>query len=255
MCLVAVALDAHPLFRLIIASNRDEFHARPSAALSEWSDCPGVVGGRDLESGGGWFAADKRHRFALVTNVRSVPVREGRSRGGLVASYFEADQSAQSYLQGISAHAMVFRAFNLLAGDVHGLCFLHSEGGRPVALSRGIHALSNADLDTPWPKTIALSAALHQFCASESRDLGLLWSELADQAVAPDEHLPQTGVSRDLERLLSPAFIAGDQYGTRASTLLTIDRSGQTQMLERRFGPYGTPIGSTALRWPAGHTA
>jgi len=249
MCLASIALNAHPTFRLIIASNRDEFYARPSAAAAKWQHRAGVRGGRDFEGGGSWFAADQSGRFALVTNIRQVPMREGHSRGGLVAHFFDGDASAITYVEAITARAHEFRSFNLLVGDSNAVCFLHSGGGPVVILANGIYALSNANLDTPWPKTEALSKALCDFSRSGAECVDPLWTALADRRQAADDLLPTTGVALDIERSLSAAFIVGERYGTRASTIMTIDQKGRCQLVERRFGPNADAIGESQLSW------
>lgn len=242
MCLVAIAIGAHPRYPLIVAANRDEFHARPSLPAQEWTDLPGVLGGRDLLGGGSWFAADRTGRFALVTNIRRIPMRDGRSRGGLVAQYFSSPEDAEAHAQRVAGEAAQFRPFNLVLGSANQAWFVNSDSREPRALAPGIHALSNADLDTPWPKTLQLAAVLRELCERGEDSLDSLWTALADRTLAPDTELPDTGIGLERERFLSSAFIVGETYGTRASTLLTIDVAGHLQMVERGFGPNGVPL-------------
>ena len=70
MCLLVLAWQVHPRYRLVVAANRDEFHERPAAALAKWPQPPGILGGRDLRAGGAWLALDRERRFGVVTNFR-----------------------------------------------------------------------------------------------------------------------------------------------------------------------------------------
>ncbi len=249
MCLVAIAIRAHPRYPLIIAANRDEFHARPSMPAEAWEDVPGVFGGRDLASGGSWFAADRSGRFALVTNIRRLPLREGRSRGALVREFLSSPANAQAFATRVSERASEYRPFNLVFGSANETVFINSDRVEPGVLAPGIHGLSNADLDTPWPKTLRLAAVLEQLCDRGEEALEPLWMALADPAIAGDADLPDTGIGLERERFLSAAFIVGETYGTRASTLLTIDTDGLVNMVERGFGPNGTALGENVTEW------
>ena len=258
MCLIAVAVDAHPRWRFVLAGNRDEFHARPTAPADFLDAGERSFGGRDLQAGGGWLQVDRAGRVAAVTNVRRGP-REAaaRSRGDVVADFVRGVASAADYLEALHPVAGEFGRFNLLLWDGAG----HYAGNHPDAHARrlppGVHALSNADLDTPWPKTEALRAAMREWVARGDRHtpregadlLEPLFVALANPAQAPDADLPDTGVGLDWERRLSAAFIVGGDYGTRASTVVLVGDDG-LWFEERRFGPEGVPAGRTA-RWIA----
>ena len=49
------------------------------------------------------------------------------------------------------------------------------------------------------------------------------------------------------ERRLSAPFILGETYGTRSSTVLTIDRIGEVRLVERSFDPAGALTGEVDL--------
>lgn len=262
MCLIALAWRAHPRWRLVLATNRDEFHARPTLPLAPWDDTPAVVGGRDALHGGGWLAL-RGTRLAAVTNVRRPPEREGRSRGELVARFVRADAPVAQALAALAPEAPAFRPFNLLAHDGDALAFATNLPDPPGAdadgrgfamrlLVPGLHGVSNGALDAPWPKTATLMARLGDWCASpaadrDDPDLAPLFEALADPAVAPDDALPDTGVGLELERFLSSAFIRSERYGTRASTVVLI-ADDHARIVERRFGPDGVFEGRTDLR-------
>ncbi len=233
-----------------MAGNRDEFHARPTAALGRWEPPrAGVVAGRDLRSGGTWMGVDDAGRAAVVTNVRDPTAASGGpSRGALVADYLAdtgADAAARADM--LAACAGDYTPFNLLLADADGCHYLGNHPPARQALAPGVHGMSNGALDAPWPKTRRLMAALAHWLAREDPPLDGLWTALADEWRPADADLPATGVPLPLERHLSAAFIRGEDYGTRASTLLAIGHDGHGFIAERRFGPQGVFLGETRM--------
>ena len=251
MCLLALAWNVHPRWRLLLAGNRDEFHARPTAPLAPWTSAPHVLAGRDLQSGGTWAGADRQGRMAVVTNVRDprIQVPGAPSRGQLAAGFLQSPDGADHRASGLLAAAEAFAPFNLVLVDATTCEYLSNyPTPRRTALAPGLHGLSNGDLDEPWPKTLALKERLAAWVASGEDDVSPLWNALADETRADDSRLPDTGVGLELERMLSAAFIRDARYGTRASTLIAIDHAGHGWISERRFGPEGVFEGETTLR-------
>lgn len=249
-------LVAPPALGLVMAGNRDEFHARPTAALAPWQDETSVIGGRDLRSGGGWAGVGAGGRMAVVTNVRDPQASQtGPSRGALVADYLRGRDPAGIHIERLARIPTAYAPFNLLLADGHSLEYLGNHPAERQTLGPGVHGMSNGALDAPWPKTRrlmdALSSWLEQdgvrFLSQRERnltpDLTPLWDALADEHRPVDSDLPDTGIGLERERWLSPAFIRGDDYGTRASTVLLIDGNGHGEIHERRFGPQGVPSG------------
>ena len=117
MCLIVLSLAQHPDYPLILAANRDEFHARPTQAAGWWPDKPDMLGGRDLQAGGTWLAASRNGRFATVTNFgeRRRPPPRGRTRGELVTGFLDGDLAPADYLDTIEGDA--YAGFNLVVGD------------------------------------------------------------------------------------------------------------------------------------------
>jgi uncharacterized protein with NRDE domain len=253
MCLLAIGWKAHPRWRLVMAGNRDEFHARPTAPLAAWpAPDSGVIAGRDLRSGGTWAGLGPHARMAVVTNVRDPrALQAGPSRGALVADYLRSDEPAAAFADALAADAAAFAPFNLLLADADSCQFLGNHPLERRPLAPGVHGMSNGPLDAPWPKTLQLRAALQAWLDSGSRDLSPLWQALADETRAPDAALPDTGIGLARERWLSPAFIRSPDYGTRASTLIALDAHGEGFISERRFGADGTCIGESTLTVPA----
>ena len=246
MCLIVLAWQVHPDYPLVVAANRDEFFARPAAPAGFWTDAPNVLAGRDLEAGGTWLGVTRRQHFSALTNYR-----EGgrkfvgkRSRGGLVADFLAAESDPQDYLAALTERRSDYNGYSLFVGDGRRLAYCTNRGPSPDPrwLSPGIYGLSNHLLDTPWPKLAAakatFAAALAQLPASAP-----FFDLLADREIVADTQLPATGVALEWERVLSAIFVASPDYGTRASTLLTMHRSGVVTLVERSFGPAAIPLG------------
>ena len=258
MCLIAFAWRKHPRYRLVLAANRDEFHARASAPAQAWPDQPGIHGGRDLTKGGSWLLATEGDRIAAVTNVRNglEAGDENRlSRGELVLDFARATQRPSDWLAELSLRANTYGPFNLVIGAAGEL---HYASNRPRyrhrPLKPGVHALSNGDLDAPWPKAKRVRDAVAAWIELEASmddwpPVQRLFTALSDTREAPDSELPDTGVPIELERRLSAAFINGASYGTRASSLLLLDDE-ETVLYERRYGPHGHFEGEAILRFP-----
>lgn len=246
MCLIVFAWrPGHPL-PLLVAANRDEFHARPSRPLSEWAEHPGLFAGRDLEAGGTWMGYTREGRFAALTNIRDPSRPQGlRSRGHLVAEYLASQVSPQAYLEGLTGQLTDYSGFNLLVGDTASLWFLNAREARPRAIEPGVHGISNASLDTPWPKLCRAREALAG--QPDAPRPEALFELLADRWQPSEGALPDTGVGLATERLLSSVFIASPTYGTCASTLLMVGAQGRWQMIERSFGPQGARLGEVSV--------
>lgn len=276
MCLAAWALGQHERFVFVLAANRDEFHARPSAALARWParapGAPTLIGGRDLAAGGTWMALrEDDARVALVTNVRegaARPVPGAPSRGALVAEALDQPRGRWPDPAWLEAQAVQPRAgWNLVLIDPFEGRFgwASNRAPGPRLGGRGLFGVSNAALDTPWPKLLALKTRLAAALAAGSVPsvFEQAFEALADRSVAPDAPLPDTGIGEARERALAPAFIqlhddAGQPvYGTRAATVLVGERLGDhpggrfvLHVAERRFDAHARPAGETRLCLP-----
>ncbi|UCF76718.1 MAG: NRDE family protein [Betaproteobacteria bacterium] len=252
MCLMLFAWDAHPDYRLVFAGNRDEAYARPSAPAAFWDDEPQLFGGRDLEKGGSWLGLTLSGRMAAVTNYRDGPPHRSapRSRGELVANFLRMDAGARPYLEQIHAAGGQYGGFSLVVGDLARIFYCTNRGDGFEETPPGVHGLSNHLLDTPWPKVrMGRKRVAALLGHTQSNLVNGLFEFLADRTVAPDAELPDTGIGLQRERELSPCFIAGERYGTRASTVLLIGRDNEVLFLERTFGPGGAPLGAAEHRF------
>jgi len=232
MCLLILAWRDQPDQRLLLLGNRDELHARPSAPAAWWTEAPQLLGGRDLEAGGTWLGVTQRGRFAVVTNVREADpptLLRARSRGELVAGFLRGDATPERYVADLGMAS--FAGYNLICGDGDSVWYASNRAvERPLA--PGVYVLSNATLDTPWPKVERLRA---RFAAARTQGEDALFALLADREPAADADLPNTGLDRERERLLSAPFVVSPSYGTRASYLVSIDAAGRGRFVERSF--------------------
>jgi uncharacterized protein with NRDE domain len=241
VCLILVAWDAHPDYPLVVAANRDEFFDRASAPMHWWEDLP-ILGGRDLTAGGGWLTLSASGRFAAVTNVRDFTRSQAapRSRGEIPVGFSSGDTSPKEYLVGLPTDE--FNGYNAVVSDLDSMWWGNNPpqaGGAPRAgtvapVEPGIHGISNAALDTPWPKVVDGKRRFADAVES-GVDVEDLFTVLADRTIAPDELLPDTGAGLEIERLASPAFITSPEYGTHASTVVRMRRDGSFDAEERRF--------------------
>ena len=251
MCVAAFAWRAHPRWHIVAIGNRDEFHARPAAPLARWDDDSGVIAGRDLTAGGTWLGVSDAGRFALVTNLRGFGERspDMASRGALVTDLLTG---SGKFGDPKTADLGAFNPFNLLLADRTGARFLTN---RPDAvraeLTHGIYGLSNGTLDEPWPKTLLLKAALLDWLNGPANDVAPLFDALASESVGDIGVHPRSPSDVSAEPDETPPFIRDDVYGTRCSTVVTIDGDGAGRIIERRFSELGEPAGETTLtfRW------
>jgi uncharacterized protein with NRDE domain len=247
MCLIVFAWRPGHAQPLIVAANRDEFYARPSLPLAQWSHAPQVYAGRDLEAGGTWLGIGASGRFAALTNIRDPhqpPAR--KSRGELVARFLGGDIPIDDYLTDVVGRSVEYAGFNLLVGNSHELWHFNARESEAVMLQPGVYGLSNAGLDTPWPKLLKARSALERALDNPQPDV--LLALLNDPQTADFAELPDTGVGLATETLLSSVFIASPTYGTRASTALIVQADGARWMVERSFGPYGGHLGEVEIR-------
>lgn len=252
MCLILFASGAHPRFPLIVAANRDESYARPSAPAQFWQDAPGIYAGRDLEQGGTWLGMTRSGRFSAITNYRQAEPRSAgaRSRGELTRDFLTGVEHPARYLERISQRADQYNGFSLIVGVPGELYFYSNRGSEPERIPNGVHGLSNHLLDEPWPKVLRGVTALEALVdAGEADIIRALTAALADREPAPDDFLASAGADLERERLRSAAFIPDEAYGTRASTIVLVGAGGDVYFRESRYGPRGALLGAHEQRF------
>ncbi|MFD2035645.1 NRDE family protein [Belliella marina] len=236
MCLITFSWNNHPDYKLILVGNRDEFFERPSEALHEWGE--GFYAGKDLRAGGTWLGVHPNGRFATLTNYRDLknPKKNPKTRGDLVKGFLESDASPYEYLKKLDDEKDQYEGFNLFVGDQHSLFYLSNYKDGIEEIKPGLYGISNALLDTPWPKLTKAKKQLEVKIEEQQLDMESLMEAVHSQKMDPDELLPDTGATYHQEKHLSAQFIRiDDYYGTVNTTVLLWKHSGEVEMLERTF--------------------
>lgn len=247
MCLILFAFNKHSKYKLIVAANRDEFYKRPTAPAHWWEDSPHILAGKDLQAGGTWMGITKTGKFAAITNYRGKKVpfkrKNAPSRGKLVSEYLDSTVTPEDYAHTLRETGHNYNGFNLLFGDSAQLLYYSNvfENTMALTLEPGIYGLSNDILDTPWPKVVKGKASLKSILESghtkDSRLAEELFSVLNDRSFSGYKDLPDTGIGRIKERMLSPLFIRTPLYGTRSSTVVLTGYNGNVFFEERNVKP------------------
>lgn len=235
MCLITFAYKTHPSYKLILAANRDEFYARPTSVAGWWPDHEEILGGRDLEAKGTWMAVHKNGRFAAVTNYRDIQniKKNVKSRGDLPVDFLLNEVAPSVYSEAVFGNGSQYNGFNLLTLQEE-MAHVSNYGYGVELLKPGIYGLSNALLDTPWPKVTRAKSAFTKLI-KESFEMSDLVEMMQDTQLAQDEDLPQTGLDYEREKALSAMCIQTPGYGTCCSTAITIDYDGQVKFLEKSY--------------------
>jgi uncharacterized protein with NRDE domain len=246
MCLILFALHTHPKYKLILAANRDEFFNRETQFAHFWDNSKNILAGKDMASGGTWMGVQSKGRFIAITNYRH-PEREilnPQSRGSLSRQFLADSETNKDFIGRIAAIRNQFNGYNLLLSDDGLQSMVHYSNITNVTTSikKGIHGLSNALLDSAWPKVESGKRMLSEIVSSSSIYPEQLISILNNHDTAPDHLLPNTGISTDLEKKLSPVFISMKGYGTRCSTALLVDKKDDVIFHEVSYNEQGEVI-------------
>lgn len=244
MCLIVFGWNAHPKYKLILAANRDEFYNRPTAPAGFWKDQPEILGGRDLKAGGSWLTVSKKGKIAAVTNYRHVTNQKATatSRGEIPVNFLKGGKSPEEYIKSLHADREKYNGFNALIGDRDNLAHYSNYEGKLNVIEPGIHGLSNALLNTQWPKVELAKMRLKHLMDNQFNHDDLL-EMMADNQTAEDAKLPDTGVAYQWEKALSAMHIKTENYGTCCSTVITMDHLGKIAFTEKTYpiGPIGNP--------------
>jgi len=237
MCLIVFANNVNPKYKLIFAANRDEFYNRPSEQADYWTEHPDLLAGKDLQAGGTWMGITKQGKFAAITNFRDLKNQrtDAPSRGNLTLDFLTSDISPDEYFNKLKPTLNNFNGFNLLLGSVDELFYFSNKTEGLQKLEVGIHGISNALLDTPWPKVERSKRHLQSLIQQEDINAWEVIAILKDSLIAKDEELPDTGAGLDLERMLSPVFIKSEKYGTRCSSVVMVDSDNNVKFVEKFF--------------------
>jgi uncharacterized protein with NRDE domain len=237
MCLIVFAYKSHPKYKFIFAANRDEFYDRPTKQADYWKDHPELLAGKDLQAGGTWMGITMQGRFAAVTNYRDLTniKEDAPSRGILTLDFLNTAISAEEYYENINPSLKDYNGFNLILGSVDELFYFSTHTNGFKNLEPGIYGLSNAILNTEWPKVKKSQDVLSLLIKNDEIHPWELLSILNDTRKAKDDELPDTGVGMELEKVLSSIFIQSPKYGTRCSTAVVVDIKNNVRFAEKSF--------------------
>lgn len=241
MCIVAFAWHVLDDMPLCLISNRDEIYHRPSAVLHRW-DNSSIIAGQDLQSGGAWMGVTESGRWAIVTNFRNGRDKNqySTSRGHLIQSFLESDLAPFRFAQQLEQQQQDYAGFNLFVGDREQAVYMSNRGEAPQLLANGVYVVSNGLMSEDWEKTKHLRKRftqeflpmLQQSTITESDLQYSVWDILEDERKIILDLLPDTGISVEMEELLSSTFIQSPIYGTRCSNFLRMT-SKHWQWLEK----------------------
>lgn len=236
MCLIVFAWDVHPKYKLILAANRDEFYDRPSSPAGFWQDHPDILGGRDLKAGGSWMTVSSKGHVAAVTNYRDISniKPDANSRGELPTGFMLSDCSPSAYIQQLHEHSETYNGFNILAATMDQMVHYSNYERKLNIVDRGIYGLSNALLDTNWPK-VERAKRKFQTLVDDHFTHEQLIEMMGDTKIAEEAILPETGIPKEMEKALSAMCIRTENYGTCCSTVITLDRNGEVNFTEKSF--------------------
>lgn len=244
MCILFIAVNQSQEFPLVIAANRDEFHARPTEKSGFWENHQHVLAGRDLQANGTWMGVTRNGKMAALTNIRAPETikTDAISRGELVADWLIDETLEQNtYVEQLRENRHHYNGYNLVYGDIQSLAVYNNFEDSHARLTSGVYGLSNANLTTPWPKvTKGIESLTGYVSHTDKLDTEALFAMLKDEAKASDTSLPNTGIGYEWEKRLSSIFIQSPEYGTRTSTLLLVDKHQHMHWYERTFDRTGS---------------
>ena len=239
MCLITFSYKTHPFYKLIVAANRDEFYERPTRPAQFWTQeqLPNILAGKDLKANGTWMGVSKNGKWGDLTNFRdpSNINEDAPTRGDLVLDFLKSDLNERAYLKEVKENRKKYNGFNLLIGSENSLYHFSNETNSVTEIEPGIHGVSNALLNTSWPKLDQAKKDLKNITLSENFSKEELFNILKNPEKAPDEKLPSTGIPYEWEKAISSIFIKTDNYGTLCSTILLVDYEGNAEFIERRY--------------------
>ncbi|WVZ86738.1 hypothetical protein U9M48_033475 [Paspalum notatum var. saurae] len=250
MCIAAWAWQCHPAHRLLLLFNRDEYHSRPTQPAQWWAageNSKEILGGRDELGGGTWMGCTRDGKIAFLTNVREPSSLVGaKTRGQLPVRFLQGSHSPLEYAAEIAKEANQYNGFNLILADVNSgtmVSISNRPGGDPViqTVAPGFHVLSNAAIDSPWPKALRLEQSFKRYLATHGdaeAPLKQMVEGLMMDTIKPNRSLvPDTGVDPEWEYKLSSIFIdtakGQARYGTRSMVALAIKLDGEATFYER----------------------
>lgn len=239
MCLITFSLSSHPTYKLVLAANRDELYKRPTAPANFWPEYPDLLAGKDLQANGTWLGITKKGKIAAITNCYdegTLPSdTQKHSRGKIVIDYLTSEKTAVQYLDQLIIKKDQYLPFNVLLGDIDEIYHFNSQNQLYTLLQKGTHSLSNATINTPWPKVINTKTKMNRIMNTPNHYINQLFQMMMDQTPASDQQLPDASFPIEIKRKVSTNFIDTEDFGTRSTTLILVDHNHMVTFIERTY--------------------
>lgn len=240
MCLITLQTASHPIYKIVLAANRDERYDRPTESATFWKDFPDLLAGRDLEAKGTWLGITKKGKIAAITNCYngesiSSNAHLKLSRGKIATDYLTTEVSPTKFLNNLLAKKKDYQPFNVLLGDIDSLYHFNSLEDSYSALLKGTNSVSNATLNTPWPKVTKTKREIEKILELSNDHIEELFQMMMDQSVAPDEQLLNIPLDIEERKKRSANFIVTEKFGTTITTLLLVDYDNNVTFIERTY--------------------
>lgn len=237
MCLIFLSYKQNKEYPLIVLANRDEFYKRPTQPAHYWVENSNILAGKDLEGGGTWMGITKNGYMSMLTNYRDIANIKSNAptRGKLVSDYLQGEFSPKEYLLALSKTGSNYNGYSLITGSFDDPWYYSNYGNKVAQLGTGLYGLSNALLDSKWPKIETGKSALAPLLTKEKIDKEALFALMTNPDLAENDQLPETGLPIEKERAISSRFINIEGYGTRCTTLIIVDKNGNVDFTERQY--------------------
>lgn len=237
MCLIFLSYKQNKDYPLIVLANRDEFYKRPTMSANYWEENPNILAGKDLEGGGTWMGITKNGYMSMLTNYRDIAniKPNAPTRGKLVSDYLQGEFSPKEYLKALSKTGSDYNGYSLITGSFNDPWYYSNYQNKIAQLGTGLYGLSNALLNSKWPKIETGKEELAPLLLEDKIDKEALFNLMTNAKLAEDNQLPETGLPLEKEKAISSRFINIEGYGTRCTTLIMVDKSGKVNFTERQY--------------------
>ncbi len=250
MCIVSFRWAPSHTFPLVIIANRDEFYPRPSLPSHSWKENPKIFAGKDLKAGGSWLGLNTNSgRIAILTNYWDNITGDYKySRGKVVTDLLASENSIANDLENLRGSAQHYAGFNLLTGDAHSLYYFSNKNPSINRLSPGIHGFSNGSWNDQWVKVNWLNKSLQTCLTRYKSDLTCnncidsLFNALHYETKNSKALRPDISENDAIELFKLTCFIKSDIYGTRNSTIILQDNTGNIHWHEKLYGVRGSNL-------------
>ncbi|CAD7087528.1 unnamed protein product [Hermetia illucens] len=256
MCILFVYANGNPApggYRLILASNRDEFYARPAAPAMQWKDFPHAFGGTDMESGregGTWLAIsgkDKVIKVGALLNVTGEPRKQdGLGRGPIVTDYVTSNKSNDEYCDILLSNHFLYNAYNFVSIEIDekSANILHCSNAPPAKEPHPegrCYGFGNSPISRPLEKVKYGREQFIKIVEDTQSNPQHTKQDIVDRCMEllkdrkkcwPDDELLRRAPNWG-EHLSSPCVqILKAGYGTRTRTVILVDADNKMDFFE-----------------------